>query len=255
MKVKVILSFIISACLNTVFASEEITVAIGEWEPFIGNKLLHYGVVSHIVSEVFAESQIKVKYEFYPWKRSYLYVKKGKCHASAIWGKTDEREKDCYFSDVVYTDESVLFYRKDHPVKWQGDHDKLVQLNGLKIGSSLGSAKARILAEADRNGFVSYEIAGDKLTNFKKLLAKRFDAIDDCKTPGLYILRKYFSKEQQNEILFVNCFEKWQYYLLFSKKIDENKRYLEIFNSGLKKMKEDGRFEKMWSDFYNGKYN
>ena len=89
----IMILFLIAFCFSPVFAEEEIMISIGEWHPFISKELPHYGIVSHIISEAFAESQIKMKYGFFPWKRSYNYVKTGKYHASAIWGKTEERWK------------------------------------------------------------------------------------------------------------------------------------------------------------------
>lgn len=246
--------FLIIFCFSPVFAEEEIMVAIGEWSPFISRELPHYGIVSHIISEAFSESQIEVKYGFFPWNRSYRLVKRGEWHASAIWGKTEERKNDFYFSDIIYTGEDVLFYLKDRPVNWQGDLNDLSELKGLTIGLSLGSSIGNVMKKAKKKGLLTYDTTSDKLATFRKLLAKRVDAVEEIKTVGFHIIRTNFSKDQQERILNTDTLEKWDYHLLFSKKIDENKRYLEIFNKGLGKMKKDGRYTEMWADFYNGKY-
>ena len=245
----------IALCFSPVFAEEEITVAIGEWSPFISRELPHYGIVSHVISEAFADSQIKVKYGFFPWKRSYHLVKRGKWHATAIWGKTEERKKDFFFSDIIYTGEDVLFYLKDRPLKWNGDLNDLSELNGLTIGLSLGSAIGNVMENVKKKGLVTYDTTSDKLATFRKLLAKRIDAVEEIKAVGFHIIHTHFSKDQQEQIMNTNTLEKWDYHILFSKKLDENKRYLDIFNKGFGKMKKAGRFDEMWADFYNGKYN
>ncbi|MBU2292694.1 MAG: transporter substrate-binding domain-containing protein [Gammaproteobacteria bacterium] len=97
-------------------SQEQIRIAIGEWPPFIGEALPHYGVVPQLLNEAFATQGVSVEYGFFPWKRAYTEVKQGRWQASAIWGRTPEREADCLFSAVVYRDEVVLFYRRDKPI-------------------------------------------------------------------------------------------------------------------------------------------
>jgi len=177
----IMIIFSMTFCFSPGFAEEEIMVTIGEWSPFISRELPHYGIVSHVISEAFAESQIKVKYGFFPWKRSYHLVKSGEWHATAIWGKTEERINDFYFSDIIYTGEDVLFYLKDKPVKWKGDVNDLSDLKGLKIGLSLGSAIGSVMENAMKKGLVTYDVGGDKLAVFRKLLARRFDAVEEIK--------------------------------------------------------------------------
>ena len=115
-------------------SQEKIRIAIGEWPPFIGAALPHYGVVPQLISEAFATQGVSVDYGFFPWKRAYTEVKQGRWQASAIWGRTPEREADCLFSAVVYRDEVVLFYRRDKPISWDGSLAEAEQLKGLRIG-------------------------------------------------------------------------------------------------------------------------
>ena len=131
-------------------SQEHIRIAIGEWPPFISASLPHYGVVPQLISEVFASQNVSVEYGFFPWKRAYTEVKQGHWQASAIWGRTPEREADCLFSAVVYSDELVLFYRRDKPISWDGRLAGAEQLNGLRIGIPLGSAKMPVLEQAEQ---------------------------------------------------------------------------------------------------------
>ena len=55
---------------NLSFA-EKITLANGEWAPYLSKGLKHSGYMSHIVSEAFAEEGIEVEYVFLPWKRGF----------------------------------------------------------------------------------------------------------------------------------------------------------------------------------------
>ncbi|WP_020410556.1 substrate-binding periplasmic protein [Hahella ganghwensis] len=229
-----------------------IKIAIGEWEPFISESYPHYGIVPHIISQIYKEAGVKVTYGFFPWNRSYSQVRDGDWHASAIWGKTPEREQDCLYSDVVYTGEIVLFYRKGEPISWDGD---IEALRGLSIGLPLGSAKAKPLEEAESMGLITYDISVDHVLVFKKLLAGRFDALDENKAVGLYNLHTQFSAQEQNMVTYTAPLESWDYHMIFSRASKESRQYRELFNTGLRKMKEDGRFNWMWEAFYQGGYN
>ena len=157
-------------CYSSVVAADEIKITIGDWSPFMGEKLPHYGIVPHLISEIFEKGGVKVKYGFFPWKRSEQYVKLGKWHATAIWGKTEEREKYHDFSDVVYIGETVLFYHKDHPVNWTGN---LENLKGLRVGIKRGSAPSVFLKEAEKKGLDQLDIgAKTTLISFHKILKR-----------------------------------------------------------------------------------
>ena len=250
--IKLMVIFFLLSSYSSVFAGEEIRITIGEWSPFISKELPHYGIVPHIISEIFNEAGVNVQYGFFPWARSSYLVKAGEWHASAIWGKTEEREKNFYFSDLVYTGETVLFYHKDHPIVWTGN---LGDLKGLRIGLSLGAAKSNILKEAEKKGFITYDIGGDKVMTFFKLLEKRFHAIDNNKAVGLHLIQTRLLSEQRAKIGYTKPHELWDYNLIFSKKLKENEKFLEIFNRELDKMKKSGRFDEMWQAFYNGEYS
>jgi len=86
------------------FAEERISIAIGEWPPFISENLKHYGVVPRIVTEAFALGNVKVDYGFFPWKRAMEYANEGDWDGSAVWGYTSERGKTLLYSDPVRTE-------------------------------------------------------------------------------------------------------------------------------------------------------
>ncbi|MGI0118977.1 substrate-binding periplasmic protein [Zooshikella sp. RANM57] len=256
MKIHIILAIFFSIFWPfNVAAKEEISIAIGEWLPFISKDLPHYGVVPHILTTIFSAKNIDIKYGFFPWKRSYLYVQTGKWHASALWGKTKERLNDCYFSDIVYSGELVLFHLKTTPITWQGDPEKLYQLKGLHIGIPMESAKAKLLVKAEQAKLINYITGTDKISTFRMLIAKRFEALDENKDVGLHIIHSQLPAEYLDEISFTKPYERWDYHLIFSKEIEQNKSFLKIFNEGLKELKSTGQYQRLWNDFYNGKYH
>lgn len=229
-------------------SQEKIRIAIGEWPPFIGATLPHYGVVPQLISEAFATQGVSVEYGFFPWKRAYTEVKQGRWQASAIWGRTPEREADCLFSAVVYRDEVVLFYRRDRPIDWDGSLAAAEQLKGLRIGIPLGSAKQPVLEQAEQRGWVQYEASGDELINLRKLAAGRIDAVDIVKGSGSYVLNQLSAKERAR-LTTTQTYETWDYHLIFSRPLPESERLQQLFDQGLRELQNSGRHAQLWQSF------
>ncbi len=249
--IKLLIIFFVLSYYSPVFATGEIKIAIGEWDPYMSEKLPHYGILVHIITETYKEVGINVKYGFFPWIRSYHLAKTGQWHTTGTWGKTEEREKDFYFSDAVHVGEIVLFYHKDHPIIWTGN---LEDLKGLTIGLPAGYGKSVILKKAEKKGFIKYEIGLKEINVFRQLARKRFQAIDASKVAGLRLIETKLSPEERGKIGHTKPIEVWPYYMLFSKKLKENERFLELFNKGFRKMKKSGKIDKMWKAFYRGEY-
>jgi len=229
-------------------SQEKIRIAIGEWPPFIGETLPHFGVVPQLINEAFATQGVSVEYGFFPWKRAYTEVKQGRWQASAIWGRTPEREADCLFSAVVYRDEVVLFYRRDKPIDWDGSLAAAEQLKGLRIGIPLGSAKIPVLAQAEQRGWIEYEASGDELINLRKLAAGRIDAVDIVKGSGSHVLSQLSAKERAR-LTTTQTYETWDYHLIFSRQLPESERLQQLFDQGLRELQDSGRYAQLWQSF------
>lgn len=230
-------------------AQEQIRIAIGEWPPFISQKLPHYGVIPQLLSEAFATQGVTVEYGFFPWKRAYEEVKQGRWQASAVWGRTAEREADCLFSEVVYSDNVVLFYNHNKPISWDGSLAGAEQLKGLRIGIPLGSAKMPVLEQAEQRGWVHYEASGDELINLRKLAAGRIDAVDIVKGSGSHVLNQQLSARERSKITTTPSYQTWDYHLLLSRQLPESERLLQLFHLGLRELQASGRYAQLWAEF------
>ncbi len=121
-------SLFLFVCLFSVnvTAQETVRLANGEWEPYLGKKLKHYGVASHIVTEAFKEIGIKVEFKWYgdSWKRAYRDAKIGKVDGTLVWSVTPEREKEMHYSGVVLPGKrTVFFYLKAKHFDWNQSND------------------------------------------------------------------------------------------------------------------------------------
>lgn len=216
---------------------EVIYITNGEWLPYLSENLEEYGFVSQIVSESFALEDIEVRYMFRPWTRAFEEARIGKFNGSLVWRSTPEREADFYFSEPVLIGETVFFHLKSLKFDWKSYEDLLT----YRIGGAKGYTYT-FQSHPD----ISIEYAANEQQNLKKLLARRIDLFPSDLEVGYAFLYHYFpSTETEMVTHHKKAFEITEYHLILSKRISDNKRYLALFNRGLKKLRESGRYDEI----------
>ncbi len=227
---RLLLFFFLIACPFEGIAEETIILANGEWLPYQSKELKHYGVASHIVTESFALSGIKVKYKFRPWKRAYEETKEGGFYGSFLWTQSEERDKYFYFSDILIEGTSVFFHLKSFSFDWKNAED----LKGIKIGGVLGYRYGQAIDKADKQGKIKIHRVNNEKQLFGMLLMGRIQVFPITIIPAYEILNKNFKPEEVQLITYHPKPTKKDFFrLMLSKKIKENQRYLELFNQGL----------------------
>ena len=81
--------------------SKTIRLTNGEWQPFLSKDAPHSGFASHIVTEAFAQVGVEVEYGFFLWARSMKLAKEGRWDGTIVWGESEERLRNFYFSELV----------------------------------------------------------------------------------------------------------------------------------------------------------
>jgi polar amino acid transport system substrate-binding protein len=76
--------------------ADTLRLTSGEWPPFHGVALPHYGVTSRTVTETFAFEGVEVHWEFLPWARSLQLAEQGQRAGTAVWRRNAEREHVFY---------------------------------------------------------------------------------------------------------------------------------------------------------------
>lgn len=97
--------------------ADTVTIAAGEWAPYIGEALPHNGTHAKRVREVMKAAGYDVALEYMPWKRSYEMAKKGDYIATFSWSFTEDRGADFHYPNVAIEEHAdVIFYSKtNHP--------------------------------------------------------------------------------------------------------------------------------------------
>lgn len=249
------ITFILFVTSNIAFSQDTIVLSTGEWAPFISKNMMHYGVTLHVITEAFALEGVKVRYEFFPWKRAEVIAGKGFYDGIAVASsKTEYRLEKFYFSDEVAYDKFVFFHLKGFHFEWETVND----LRGIKIGGTIGSDYGPITEAATEKSIV-IEFAPTDEQNFKKIDGKRAQIFPMGIESGYYLLNKLFEGNMDKyshhpRPIMGGDDDNNKFFLLLSKKVERNQRMIEIFNRGLKKLKDSGKYDQYYEDSRRGEY-
>lgn len=227
-------------------SAEKITLANGEWAPYLSKDLKQYGYISHIVTEAFAEEGISVEYVFLPWKRGFEEAKDGKYQGSLIWGYNEERAQDFLYSDTVADLGTSLFHQKGKTIEWAEAAD----LKGYRIGGVVGYAYG--VEDLEKSGVLKIDRIGKDIGNYKKLAAGRLDIVLEDTEVGHETINKLGMTDQLTA--HPKTLKSREYSVIISKKAPNAKQLIEAFNKGLKKLKSDGRYQQYLEASRRGEY-
>lgn len=231
--------------------SNKITLASGEWSPYVSENLMHEGVISRIIMESFALKGIEVEFVYLPWKRGMEESKIGKWHGTLPWLKNEEREEYFYFSDPIAYENVLFFYKKDSDFNWETISD----LKDYKIGGTVGYFYGYEFDEAEKAGTITIERTTKDELNFKKLAAGRVDIIISEIDVGYDIIARLYTPEESKEIVHhPRPISQNPLYLLMSKNFEGNERNIELFNLGYKRLTESGKVDQYWEESRQGDY-
>jgi len=238
---KTAILFLVSAIIMpaAVFASDVAKFALGEWAPYTSEYEANAKFLEEIVAEAFKLEGIAVKYDYFPWKRSYVYVKQGKYDGTFPWNTTPEREIDFHINKIpLFQDDSVYFHLKNNPFDWNTIED----LKNYKVGVTIGYKQDAYYKEKG----VSAEIVANEEQNFLKILAGRIDVYQTSKLAGYATINRLFSPADASKFTHhPRAPETDIYYILFSKNRPGDRELADKFDSGFKKLKASGEYDRI----------
>ncbi len=240
------------ACFSTtLYAGDTIRIAVGEWDPYISEDLKHHGVITQILSEAFALEGVTAEFTYFPWQRALFEVQRGTQDATPGWSPVPEREAHFHFTNSFMDESMVFFHLKSTPFNWNTIDD----LSNIPIGGVLYYNYLEAFEKAEKSGKITVDRTTSELLNFKKLLAGRITLFPVDLNFGYSLINKNFSPEKTAQLTH----HKKPLYsepvvMLMSKKVKKNKRLLALFNKGLKRLKESGKFKQYFDASRRGEY-
>ena len=177
----------------TTRSGQTVRITNGEWSPYDGENLPHYGCNAWVASEAFALKNITVEYSFFPWARAYTLAASGEWDGTIEWADSDAHRADFYISsDYLSKQEWVFFYLKDRSFQYLSEED----LTGLTIGITSGYEYGPNFQSLFHNQEARFEEASSDIANFHKLLAGHIDLFLMARNVGQTILENNFSPEE-----------------------------------------------------------
>ena len=212
-------------------------VAEDDWYPytaFIDGK--SQGITVDLVDAIFAAEGHTVEYDSMNYDKAMGLVKDGDALACFNAPRTVELEGVYLWHDqMLFPAEGVFFAAADYPGTIHGVAGAAGKTVGLTQGYGYGD-------EVDSDTGMVKEYSKNDSILVQKLIAKRleliilFDAIADYLLPKLGVEEKIKRVGSSGTI---------QNYVAFSKKHPDGKKHLDIFNSGFKKIRDNGTYQKI----------
>jgi polar amino acid transport system substrate-binding protein len=198
------------------------------------------GIAVDIVREVFARMNEPIKIVALPFPRAVSMIKNGEADAIFPFAMSNARKQFVtYPFERLITDPGTLFVRADSDIVFDGDYSKLAKYS---IGMQRGTDHGPVFMKALTTFNVRVDEAIDQEQNIQKLAAGRFDI---AVGPQLVVrsAAKRIGLLPQIKVLYSGISE-GDAYVGFSKKRDY-RRLIERFNQTIKKMHEDGSYNRL----------
>ena len=233
--------------------NEVVNLTNGEWAPYLSEHSKHSGYYSHIVSEAYAEVGIRVKYGFFPWKRTIVLAQKAKWNGAIGFSISEERKKIYAFSDKIAESCVVIFHLKNYAFDWQTKQD----FKNHIFGGTKGYKTLTKIEEIKKSGVdLSIQKSTTDLKNFKKLSRGRITVFPCNREVGLGIIKKKFSSKGSPVFTYQKKpFYCSTYHVGFPKHAKRSKHFQEMLNHGLQLIHKNGKHKQLNENFINGEYD
>ncbi|TQF72527.1 transporter substrate-binding domain-containing protein [Pseudoalteromonas luteoviolacea] len=231
--------------------AQTLTIAIGNYPPYSGEKLKGQGLIPQVIRAAFAQHNIRVDFQFMPWARSFMEAKKGLYDASAYWYCTESRQEYFSCSTALYEESAVFFFNKSNPIPvW----NTLEELENYRIGATRGYSYTDEFWRLAKSGELDVNIMTRDEQNFSMLLKGRIDLFPIGLLPGMYLLEQNYRNEKGALNYLPKPLLTGTLHLLFLKNQPTSMRLQSIFNDGLAKIKQSGEYQAILAKFHEDKH-
>ncbi len=202
------------------------------------------GIFVELARDIFAEAGIEVQYRLINWARALHAVRQGQLNA--VLGAGREDAPDFLFTPTPVSHSRMCFYvLPGNPWRFRTLHDLAGQRLGVIHDYSYGSELddyVRAHLDDPRRVQVAH---GDHALglNVDKLLARRIDVT----LANSWVMQNRLRLDGRRGLLRnAGCrVPDVAIYLAFSPALASSRRYVELFEAGLRRYREDGRLQRL----------
>ncbi|ABC28849.1 ABC-type amino acid transport/signal transduction systems, periplasmic component/domain [Hahella chejuensis KCTC 2396] len=236
----IILLFTVSISPSySVGLDKKITLLTGDYPPYeiesSKDGLVGYDV--EVVNAVFQRAGYEVDIRFFPWKRAINQIESGHVSGGFSIANTPERRKICELSDPISSITPVLAVRADLKEPRPKTLTETLSYRGIGIrGYTFQQELASIGAP--------HTILNTDEQALLFLTKSRADVFYTVKESSQFLVK---SMGLENQIQFVRLQDKEvdYFYVCFSKAWPNYEIYVDVFNKGLKVLKDEGLYDQI----------
>ena len=239
-----ILTFIVLFSFSTFAFGGQVKLVTGEFHPYTGSELTDGGMITALVTESLLADHKEIDLYFLPWKRGLIYTLNHRMAATFPYVKDSQREAQYLFSKPIFSAKVRLFVRRDSNITFSKDTD----LKGLSTCVPLGYSTKEIQRFLTK-GLIRVEMR--PITDSHCLKAVHNGNIDFYSVnelTGTTLSRDLFGTPRALKTVgnpvFIN-----KYHLIIAKDYPDGDKLLQAFNSGLNKIKINGKYQKIVDQF------
>ena len=216
--------------------AQGLPLATGEWAPWTSAGLENYGEFTERVTIVLKEMGMEPDYAFYPWRRCFDSVIKGRVWAAFPYSYTEERAKQVWYSDMLACSRTVFFYydRGGPPARYR--FDRLEDLKPYRIGGVTGY----FYEEAFKAAGLQIDYANKEINSIEKLMVGRIDLVPVNERVGWDLIKTRFADNFRNFHTLEKPLSVKPLRLIVSKDYPDSKRLFDRFNQALQSCAEKG---------------
>jgi polar amino acid transport system substrate-binding protein len=216
--------------------AEKVKLATGEWIPYTSAALEDYGEFTRLVSIVLNEMGVEPEYLFYPWRRCYDSVVKGRVWAAFPYSFTEERAGEVWYTDVLHYSTTVLFYfQKPGEIK-QFTYNDIADLKNYRMGGVPGY----FYEETFREAGLEVDYASKEISAMEKLKLGRIDLLPLNDAVGWNLIRNHFPDEADCFKSLPQPLSRNALHLIVTKNHPQSEQRLKRFNEALKRCRDKG---------------
>lgn len=217
--------------------AQTVTIATGDYAPFVAGNLPSGGVTAEIVSASFKAQGLTASYEYMPWRRGYEEARHGTYAGTFPYLRTADREALFLYSEPIISDRLRLFTRRQdlNNKDWAGK--TLCVPNGYDV-----SAVQDFIV---RNR-LTLERPSEMSNCFKMLDAGRVALIWSSEAVADSIIKASFeSGTPRFATLSYAMPSDENYFFIVSKSRPDASELMSRFNAGLQAIKSDGAYARI----------